>query len=75
MNAASAPDGRGTISFTNQPHSMHLPDNAETAPQLGDSLELEMLPGEKWWGLATAFGRDMPFSEKTELSIDLRRAS
>ena len=75
MNAASASDGRGTISFTNQPHSMHLPDNAETAPQQGDSLELEMLPGEKWWGLATAFGRDMPFSEKTEFSIDLRRSS
>ncbi|MBQ3809236.1 MAG: glycoside hydrolase [Kiritimatiellae bacterium] len=34
---------------------------------------LEMLPGEKWWGLCNAFGREMPFTEKTELSLDLRR--
>ena len=32
-----------------------------------------MLPGENWWGLCNAFGRDMPFTARTSLSLDLRR--
>ena len=35
--------------------------------------EIRMLPGERWWGLASAFGCEMPFTEKTELALDLRR--
>ena len=31
-----------------------------------------MLDNERWWGLATAFGREMPFSARTSLSLDLR---
>ena len=31
-----------------------------------------MLPGERWWGLCDAFGREMPFTERTSLSLDLR---
>ena len=34
---------------------------------------VRMLPGEKWWGLCNAFGREMPFTEKTRFSADLRR--
>lgn len=30
-----------------------------------------MLPGEKWWGLCNAFGREMPFSEKTDYEAEL----
>ena len=36
-------------------------------------LDVRMLPGEKWWGLCNSFGREMPFTERTELSLDLRR--
>ena len=31
-----------------------------------------MLPGEKWWGLCNAFGRQMPFTEKSDFRCDLR---
>ena len=31
-----------------------------------------MLPGEKWWGVCNSFGREMPFSEKSDFSCDLR---
>ena len=34
--------------------------------------EVEMLPGEEWRGVATYFGPEMPFTEETELSIDIR---
>lgn len=33
---------------------------------------VKMLPGEKWWGVCNSFGRDMPFSEKSDFSCDLR---
>ena len=36
------------------------------------TLRLKMLPGEKWWGLCNAFGREMPFTEKTAFECDLR---
>jgi len=45
----------------------------DTTSQTGARLEVAMLPGESWWGLANAFGRDMPFSEKTDIEIDIRR--
>ena len=35
-------------------------------------IDVKMLPGEKWWGLCNNFGREMPFTEKTEFSCDLR---
>ena len=35
-------------------------------------IAVTMLPGERWWGLCNAFGREMPFTERTELSFDLR---
>ena len=49
---------------------MPLPDRRE--PQ---TLEITMLPGEGWWGLASAFGRDMPFTARSDLAFDLRRSN
>ena len=37
-----------------------------------DALVVKMLPGEKWWGLCNNFGREMPFSEKSDFKCDLR---
>ena len=34
---------------------------------------VKMNPGESWWGAANFFGTKMPFTEKTALTIDLRR--
>ena len=34
---------------------------------------VDMLPGEAWWGYANYFGPEMPFTVKTDLTIDLRR--
>ena len=42
---------------------------------VADSCTLKMRPGEKWWGLCNDFGREMPFSEKTVFSCDLRRSN
>ena len=28
-----------------------------------DSLEIQIRPGEGWWGACNNFGRDMPFTE------------
>ena len=36
------------------------------------SLDVAMLPGERWWGLCNNFGREMPFTERTDFKIDLR---
>ena len=38
-----------------------------------DSLSVKMLQSEKWWGLCNAFGREMPFAEKTDFKCDLRK--
>ena len=38
----------------------------------GYRLEIKMLPGERWWGLCSAFGREMPFTEATAFECDLR---
>ncbi len=38
-----------------------------------DALSVKMQPGEKWWGLCNAFGREMPFTEKTDFKCDLRK--
>ncbi len=35
--------------------------------------EIKMLPGEKWWGLCCAFGREMPFTETSDFTCDLRK--
>ena len=37
-----------------------------------ESLAVKMLPGEKWWGVCNSFGREMPFSEKSDFACDLR---
>ena len=37
------------------------------------ALTVKMAPGEKWWGVCSAFGRDMPFTEKSRFRLDLRR--
>ena len=37
-----------------------------------DVRSVKMLSGEKWWGLCNNFGREMPFSEKSDFSCDLR---
>ena len=36
------------------------------------SATVKMQSGEKWWGLCNDFGREMPFTEKTSFSCDLR---
>ena len=46
--------------------------NVSETPREGGALAVRMLPGERWWGLCNAFGREMPFTERTELSFDLR---
>ena len=37
-----------------------------------DTLSVKMLPGEHWWGVCDNFGREMPFTEKSVFSCDLR---
>ena len=37
-----------------------------------DALTVRMQSGEKWWGLCNSFGREMPFTEKSVFSCDLR---
>lgn len=42
-------------------------------PRAGSLVRsVTMLPGEEWWGLCNNFGRDMPFTEKSDFSCDLR---
>ena len=36
------------------------------------TLEVRMLPNERWWGLCNNFGREMPFTERSDFSCDLR---
>ena len=36
---------------------------------------VQMLPGERWWGLCSSFGREMPFGEKSDFKCDLRASS
>ena len=40
---------------------------------LAGTATVRMNPGENWWGAANFFGTKMPFTEKTDLRIDLRR--
>ena len=35
-------------------------------------VTLDMQEGEKWWGLATGYGRQMPFDAGSDLTVDLR---
>ena len=35
--------------------------------------EIAMRAGEQWWGVCNDFGRDMPFTEKSDFKCDLRR--
>jgi len=36
-----------------------------------ETLDVKMLPGEKWWGVANKFGTKMPFDAKSSVEIDL----
>ena len=36
-------------------------------------FSVDMLEGEKWWGAANFHGSEMPFTEKTSLTVDLRK--
>ena len=47
--------------------------SASGAACVACSASVAMLPGERWWGVANAFGAQMPFDETTELEIDLTR--
>ncbi len=38
-----------------------------------DSVTVKMLPGEHWWGVMNYYGSQMPFDEKTDLVMDVRR--
>ncbi len=38
-----------------------------------ESLTVKIKPGEKWWGLCNAFGREMPFTENSDFKCDLRK--
>ena len=40
---------------------------------LADTQTVKMTAGENWWGVANFFGTKMPFTEKTDLKIDLRK--
>ena len=45
-------------------------------PSSAGTLELEVLPGESWFGGGTAFGHDMPWTSATrKFSRDLRKDS
>ena len=45
---------------------------ADATPEKGVRLEVPMLPGEHWWGLANKFGTEMPFDANSAVEIDLR---
>ena len=48
---------------------------ALAAVAMGDSVTVNMLPGENWWGAANYFGRQMPFTAATTaFNVDLNRA-
>lgn len=53
-----------TVETNVPPATTPLPD--------GDTLVVDMLSGEHWWGLCNNFGREMPFTEHTSLVFDLR---
>ena len=38
-----------------------------------DPVTVKMLPGEHWWGVMNYYGSQMPFDEKTDLVMDVRR--
>lgn len=46
---------------------------AEVAWFANRSAFVKMAPGERWWGGANFYSRQMPFDEKTDLTIDLRK--
>ena len=40
---------------------------------LAGTQTVKMTAGDNWWGVANFFGTKMPFTEKTDLKIDLRK--
>ena len=45
------------------------------AGAFADVRTMDMLPGEHWWGVCNNFGREMPFSQASDFSCDLRLAN
>ena len=43
-----------------------------TAAAKGDVCKVTIHPGEHWWGVCSGFGSEMPFTDKSEFSCDLR---
>lgn len=39
-----------------------------------DTLTVQMLDGEKWWGAANYYGTQMPFTAKSNFSVDLGKS-
>jgi alpha-glucosidase len=62
--------GIAVVALWTAPFSVSAAPSEKSA---AGELVVKMLPGEKWWGLCDNFGREMPFSEKTEFRCDLRR--
>ena len=40
-----------------------------------ESAAVKMIHGEKWWGIGSNFGCEMPFGEKSRFSCDLRKSN
>ena len=39
---------------------------------LADSVKVQMLEGEHWWGLASGMGTAQPYTRETDIKLDLR---
>ena len=39
-----------------------------------ESRTVRMLDGERWWGVANAYGSEMPFDSKSSFKMDLRKS-
>ena len=39
-----------------------------------ESRTVRMLDGERWWGVANAYGPEMPFDSKSSFKMDLRKS-
>ena len=50
-----------------------VPVAVEMDAEQPDVRKITMLEGEKWWGGANYFGKEMPFCSETELAVDLTK--
>ena len=56
---------------TRQVYVMDVKNGAYGTRELTTTVRMQ--PGEEWRGVATYYGAEMPFTEKTKLTIDIRR--